>query len=318
MSHVPAGAGAPLVSIVIPTYARAAKLRACLDGVRRLRFDPARYEVIVVDDGSPEPLEAIAGDYRDALAIDVVRQPRSGPGAARNAGVAVARGRFLAFLDDDCTPSPDWLAVLVRELERDERRLLGGRVVNALSGNAYSVASESISEFVYDYNRTPAARERFFTSNNIAVAASLFRELGGFSSSIPAGTAEDKEFCDRWRARGLPLAHVPDAVVMHAHDLTFRRFLRQHFRYGRGILAFRLMRRARARANGVGRAIIPESLGFYARLVASPLRRRDRPRRWRSALLLVLAQAATISGAAWQLLRWPLDRRAALASNESA
>ena len=94
----------------------------------------------------------------------------------------------------------------------------------------------------------PTAHEPFFTTNNIALSADLFRSVGGFTTAIPSATAEDKDFCDRWRVRGLALAHVPAAVVYHSHDLTFRRFVRQHFNYGRGILAFRLLRRSRVGA----------------------------------------------------------------------
>ena len=55
-----------------------------------------------------------------------------------------------------------------------------------------SIASEHISRFVYEYNRTGGAREPFFTTNNIALAADLFRVVGGFATSIPSATAEDK------------------------------------------------------------------------------------------------------------------------------
>lgn len=192
------------------------------------------------------------------------------------------------------------LAALVREIKLDDRRLLGGRVENALTENPYSTASEQISQFVYEYNRTGRAREPFFTTNNFALAAHLFRAVGGFATSIPSATAEDKEFCDRWRAHGLALAHVPTAVVHHAHNLTFARFLRQHFDYGRGILAFRLIRRRRATSR-----FVPEPLKFYTGLMLSPMRRPSSVGRWRLVALLVAAQVATLLGALREALTWP-------------
>ena len=249
-------------------------------------------EVVVVDDGGPEPLDTLVASYADALDVRLIRQSRARP--------AVARGLLLAFIDDDCTPAPDWLAALVREIKLDDRRLLGGRVENALTENPYSTASEQISQFVYEYNRTGRAREPFFTTNNFALAAHLFRAVGGFATSIPSATAEDKEFCDRWRAHGLALAHVPTAVVHHVHNLTFARFLRQHFDYGRGILAFRLIRRRRATSR-----FVPEPLKFYTGLMLSPMRRPSSVGRWRLVALLVAAQVATLLGALREALTWP-------------
>ena len=285
-------ADAPTATIVVPTFARPAMLRRCLDGIARLEATPFSFEVVVIDDGGPDPLDALVAAYADCLDLRLIRQQRAGPAAARNAGVAVARGRYLAFIDDDCAPEPGWLAEFVLELARDDRRLLGGRVENALTDNIYSSTSEHIARFVYEYNRSGAAKEPFFTANNIALSAHLFRAVGGFTTSIPSATAEDKEFCDRARTHGVVLAHVPSAIVHHAHALTFTQFLRQHFNYGRGILVFRLTRRRRA-----GSALLPEPARFYASLLLSPMTRSAAAGRWRLTALLALAQLATLAGA---------------------
>jgi GT2 family glycosyltransferase len=288
-------------------------LRRCLDGIARLDAAGGSFEVVVVDDGGPQPVDTIVAGYADRIDIRLIRQSRAGPAGARNAGVAVARGRYLVFIDDDCTPAPGWLTEFVREFARDDRRLLGGRVENALTDNLYSTASEHITQFVYEYNRTRTALEPFFTANNIAVAADLFRAIGGFTMSIPSATAEDKELCDRWRERGFSLAHVPSAIVYHAHHLTFMQFLRQHFNYGRGILVFRMSRRRRT-----GSTFLPEPLRFYVDLLLSPMARSSSAGRWRLMALLAAAQFATMAGALREALtsqpastsnpRPPLDR----------
>ena len=297
---------APLVSIVIPTFDRPKILRACLQGIADLQFDRALLEVIVVDDGSSERVDGVLTEFRDRLHVRVVTQRRAGPGAARNAGVGLAAGRYLAFLDDDCVPAPDWLEVLTRELARDDRCLLGGRVDNALAGNPFADASDRIGRFVYQYYLSDDAQERFFTANNMALSAERFRAVGGFDTTIPSRTAEDKEFCDRWHASGLTLVHVPGAVVHHAHQLGLARFLRQHFNYGRGILSFRLIRRQRA----TGGTIIPESWRFYRDLLMSPLREANQPPSWRAFALVAIAQVATLAGACRQAVSHALGRTA--------
>lgn len=296
---------APTATIVVPTFARPAMLRRCLDALTRLEAPTLSFEVVVVDDGGPDALDALVAEYAGLLDLRLIRQQHAGPAAARNAGVAVARGRYVGFVDDDCAPAPNWLREVVRELVRDDRQLLGGRVENALIDNPYSTASEQIMQFVYEYNRTAAAREPFFTANNMALSADMFRAMGGFTTAIPSATAEDKEFCDRLRAHGISLTHVPSAVVYHAHTLTFTGFLRQHFNYGRGILVFRLMRRRRN-----GGALLPEPAKFYAGLLLSPMTRPTAASRWRLMALLAVAQLATLAGAVREAVTW---RRPAIA-----
>jgi GT2 family glycosyltransferase len=288
---------APLLSIVIPTYARPGPLEACLRGIAG-QASPEPFEVIVVDDGGEEPMDSVVGLFSGLLDLRLTRTEHGGPGAARNAGVALARGAFVAFIDDDCVPGPGWMAALLTMLGRHPNAIVGGHVRNALAENPYADASDRVWQFVSDYHRTAVARERFFTTNNIALATDRFRSLGGFTTAIPSRTAEDKEFCDRWLAAGGTLQFAPGAVVLHAHDLTLGRFLRQHFGYGRGILAFRLLRRRRRESR-----LVPEPMRFYLGLITSPIRER-RPGRWRALLLIAAAQAATIAGAAYEALAW--------------
>ena len=75
----------------------------------RLGYPQDRFEVIVVDDGSEPPMDSVVSFFRDRLELVLLSQANSGPAAARNTGAAQAKGKFLAFTDDDCTPAPDWL-----------------------------------------------------------------------------------------------------------------------------------------------------------------------------------------------------------------
>jgi glycosyltransferase involved in cell wall biosynthesis len=278
----------PDVSIVVPTYRRPDRLRACLDGIARLKYERDRFEVIVVNDGGPDCLEPVMAEFRGRIQVRLFAQANRGPGAARNAGAAAASGRWLVFLDDDCIPTERWLSALAQELEARPDRLIGGPVANALPDNPFSTSTQLIGTYVSEYYAERRANERFFTTNNLALSAEHFDELGGFDTSIPSGTAEDKEFCDRWRARGYEMAWVAGAVVRHAHNLTLWRFLRQHYNYGRGLLHFHLMRRRRG-----ARRFVPEPLSFYVNLVLYPLRNRARRQAWLFVLWLILSQLAT-------------------------
>lgn len=87
----------PRFSILMPTYNRAAFLPETLESVFAQRF--ADYELIVVDDGSSDGTPALLARYGERLRV--LRQARRGPGAARNLGLAQARGEYVIFLDSD-------------------------------------------------------------------------------------------------------------------------------------------------------------------------------------------------------------------------
>ena len=95
------------VSIVIPLYNKAPYVRRALDSIAAQTFTD--FEAIVVDDGSTDDGAAIIENYPDRR-FRLIRQGNAGPGAARNAGVAQARGKFIAFLDADDEWLPNYLA----------------------------------------------------------------------------------------------------------------------------------------------------------------------------------------------------------------
>ena len=92
----------PLVSVVIPTHNRPSQLARCLASIAAAQV-PGPIEVVVVDDGGSAQLEPIVEPLRDSVGAILVRESQGGPGAARNLGVARARGKYILFTDDDCT-----------------------------------------------------------------------------------------------------------------------------------------------------------------------------------------------------------------------
>jgi len=113
--------------------------------------------------------------------------------------------------------------------------------------------------------------------------------MGGFDTSFPLAAAEDREFCDRLRRQGRRLLYVRDAVVAHAHPLTFGGFLRQHFNYGRGAFQFHCIRARRDQA-----PIQVEPVSFYVDLLRLPLTLKRRTVRLMG--LVFLSQVANAVG----------------------
>jgi glycosyltransferase involved in cell wall biosynthesis len=105
----------PLVSVVIPTYNRWPMIGEAVQSVLAQTFD--RFELIIVDDGSTDSTVPSLSQCDSRLKI--ITQPRAGVAAARNAGVAMSRGKYIAFLDSDDLWSPAKLAVQTNFMERD-------------------------------------------------------------------------------------------------------------------------------------------------------------------------------------------------------
>src|SRR3990172_1665925 len=117
----------PFFSIIIATYGRPSQLEACLQSIARLHYPRDRFEVIVVDDGNKTPPEAVVSAFSDKLDIKLLTQVNAGPATARNTGVQNSQGEVLTFIDDDCTPAPDWLQTLALQLASKPDHAVGGR-----------------------------------------------------------------------------------------------------------------------------------------------------------------------------------------------
>jgi glycosyltransferase involved in cell wall biosynthesis len=292
----------PTFSILLPTRGRPQRLRACLEALAAQEFPPLDFEVIVVDDGGSDFPEDVAAGAGRGLNLTVLRQAHAGPAAARNRGAAAARGRFLAFTDDDCAPSPQWLASLAQRFSAAPDQVIGGKISNALPGNIYSTGSQLLIDYLYSYYNADAGAARFLTSNNLAVPAEGFRALGGFDPGFPLAAGEDRDFCDRWAQRGGRMTYAPEALVDHAHELSLASFWGQHFRYGRGAYFFH---RARER-RGQGPVRV-EPLSFYLKLLRYPFSRARGPRAVAISALFALSQLSNTAGFFWQ--RYSTARR---------
>ncbi len=287
-----------IFSIIIPTYDRPRQLASCLYSLARLDYPRDRFEVIVVEDGSRIPLESVTAPLRDRINVKVFAQRHAGPATARNTGAAQARGEFLAFTDDDCEPAPDWLKKMAVHFSTSPDCVIGGRTLNALPHNPYSTASQILIDYLYAYYNQDPNQACFFTTNNLALPKKSFHEIGGFDVTYLRASAEDREFCKRWLHHGHRMTYAPEALVYHAHELTFRSFWRQHFNYGHGAFYFHEIGSRRGQES-----IKLEPLSFYLNLLNHPFSGRQGHRALLLTVLLLVSQAAHTAGFFWQKMK---------------
>jgi glycosyltransferase involved in cell wall biosynthesis len=292
----------PTFSVIVPTFNRPGRLRECIEALAAMDYPADEFEIVVVDDGSDSPLDDVVASFRDHTHVRLLHQENAGPASARNHGAREAKGRFLAFTDDDCCPSRTWLQAFEQRLTRDPDVMAGGSTVNRLKDNIFSEASETLLQALCVFSNQDPENGRFFASNNIAMGRDPFMELDGFDETFPLAAAEDRDFCNRWTHAGRRLVTVPDALVHHGHAHTLRSFLRQHANYGRGAVQYQRLRAERSSG------VLTDDMGFHLhffRWLREPLRRSRAGRRPLLLGWVLMTQAAYAWGFASEKLRKP-------------
>jgi hypothetical protein len=195
------------ISVVIPTDARPALLRRCVEALLAQRCDPSRYEVIVVDDANDPATPAVVGELAAAHALPAVRYVamarRGGPGAARNAGWRIAAGALIAFTDDDCVPSPWWLQALL------------GAFTDAVDGVQGRIVMPPPPVPTDDAHTTAGLARTEFPTANCAYRREALAHVGGFDERFTRAWREDADVYFRLLEAGRPLVVAPGAVVAH-------------------------------------------------------------------------------------------------------
>jgi GT2 family glycosyltransferase len=196
----------PLVSVIIPHYNDFDQLKHCLTRLRRQTLSSERFEVIVADNNSKGGVREVR---RIASDIVVVPATIQGAGPARNAGVAVARGSVLAFLDSDCFADENWLLEGISALERFD--YVGGQVITQIGSPSEITPAEAV-EAVFAFNFKKYIEQQGFSgSGNLFVPKAIFEQVGGFR----AGVSEDIDWCRRANALGFRLGYAERAIVFH-------------------------------------------------------------------------------------------------------
>ena len=209
---------------------------------------PPEPRVIVVDDGSAEPLRD--GDFADAPGeVAVIRHPVSrGPAAARNTGLTAAGTDFVAFLDSDVVPRRGWLEALLGHFSDPAVALVAPRIVG-LDPQDNPVARYEMIRSSLDLGHREAPVLPYSTVSYVPSAAIICRravisDIGGFDEAMTCG--EDVDLCWRMAADGWRLRYDPVARVAHEHRVSLSTMLDRRRFYGTGaaLLADRHDRKA--------------------------------------------------------------------------
>ncbi|MGN6499809.1 MAG: glycosyltransferase [Tsuneonella sp.] len=181
----------PLFSVVICTHNRASYLARALDGVARLESGFGQFEVLVVDNASTDDTRRVVSDFEDRLPnMRYVHEARLGLSIARNTGWQASAGRYVAYLDDDAIPSPNWLqsAAEVLALMGSEIGMLGGQVQPIWEAPRPDWLADRWLGYLTVIDLGPTARfvdeDGGIVGANMIIPRELLEKFGGFSPRV--------------------------------------------------------------------------------------------------------------------------------------
>jgi GT2 family glycosyltransferase len=221
-------------TVVVATYRRPAALARLLEGLGRQEGAPD-FEVVLVDDGSPEPAAAVAASRRHPFPLTVLAQANSGAARARDRGIAVAGGEVVIVVDDDMEVGPGFVAAHLARHAPGSRRAVLGRILPPEDRAAMPLFERWHAVNLDRFARRAAAGEPVrgndLCTGNVSFRRADYLAVGGFDVALPQG--EDAELGLRLEAAGVELVFAADAWTRNGSDhVSLERWRRRAHGYG--------------------------------------------------------------------------------------
>lgn len=213
-------------SLIIPVFNRPDEVNELLESLTKLRCRD--FEVILVEDGSQVPCDAVARSYSDRLDIHYYNKPNSGPGQSRNYGAERASGDYLIVLDSDCIVPDGYLDAVIAELNDSPADAFGGP---DRAHDSFTDIQKAINYAMTSFFTTGGIRggkkklDKFYPrSFNMGIKADVYKALGGFSKMR---FGEDIDLSIRIFKGGYKCRLFPEAWVWHKRRTDLRKFFKQ-------------------------------------------------------------------------------------------
>lgn len=260
----------PLFSVVINTYNREQSLEQTLEGLRYL--DYPRTEVVVVNGPSTDGTESLLEAWKDR--VKIARCAERNLSVSRNVGICAAAGEFVAFIDDDAVPEPEWLDQLLAGYDSPMIGATGGIVYDHTGytfqyqystatrlGNANWNLTEPAERLCY-----PGTFEfPYLQGTNTSFRRSALLDIGGFDEEYEY-YLDETDVCLRLIDAGYVVRQLPDAFVHHKFAPSDVRDTNRVTRYRYPVIKNKIYFSLR---NAQAHRTLPEILEDNARFVAS-------------------------------------------------
>lgn len=219
------------ISIIIAVYQRHDELKELLDSL--VQQTDTDFEVVIVDDGSPTPLESLVKEYDNQLRISYFYKENSGPAKSRNYGMERAQGNYFIFLDSDTIAPSTYMQTV--------RKQLTAKFVDAFGGpdaadESFTDLQKAISFSMTSILTTGGIRGgkkhlgKFQPrSFNMGISKEAFEETGGFGN---LRIGEDPDLSMTLWEKGFQTRLFPSAKVYHKRRTSIQKFAKQVKQFG--------------------------------------------------------------------------------------
>lgn len=237
----------PAISVIVCTRNQVDYLRKALASLKEQTLPRTEYEVIVVDNGSTDPTKRAVASFPGLENLRYLQEPVPGLSRARNMGWQQARGRYVAYLDDDAVASPWWLERIRHRFETIQPRPtgVGGPILPIWEAEKPPWLRDELEPYlgIVDWPVSPMAldEDRFYLAgSNVCYERAVLEESGGFPTGLgrkgPLLLSNEELWLQRYLlSRRKALWYDPEILVHHhikAERLTPAWFLDRFFWQG--------------------------------------------------------------------------------------
>jgi glycosyltransferase involved in cell wall biosynthesis len=201
----------PFVSVIIPVFNDAERLKTCLEALDRQTYPKDFYEVIVVDNGSDDNVEDAVNQFTQAK---MATETTPGSYVARNKGLSLAKGEIIGFTDADCVPASDWIEKGVANLNQVSNcGIVGGKIEIFFQDPDRPTAVELYESITAFPQKNYVERDKFSVTANLWTFKKVIDKVGSFNSELKSGG--DYEWGRRVFSAGYQLIFADDVVIGH-------------------------------------------------------------------------------------------------------
>jgi len=214
------------VSLYIPCYNAQEFIKDCLEGVLKQTYPID--EILVIDDGSKDTTVSIASKYP----VKILKHNKNmGLAVARNTAFKNAQGDFVASLDADCIPEPEWLEKMMKEFNDKKVAGVGGKLLEKFSERAPD-KWRSLNMPQHWGEKTLDNPEFLFGSNNV-FRKSAIADVGYYDENC-GNNGEDYEISQRLKKKGYSLVYQSESIAYHLRRDNILSLYRTYWNWYRG------------------------------------------------------------------------------------
>jgi glycosyltransferase involved in cell wall biosynthesis len=210
-----------LISVMICTYNRCDRLDLALEGLTKQSYGLNKFEVIVIDNNSTDDTKKVVKKYQDILNLRYQFETTQGSGYVRDLGFRMAKGVYVAFIDDDAIPVPGWLFHIEKNILEHEPDCICGPYTPYYTSEKPDWFKDKYEIRALGNTRHVVPRGTTHGGSNMTWKRSILFDVGGFNANLGVRgdkfiAGEDTDLFQRyWRNVNGKIIYDPEVEILH-------------------------------------------------------------------------------------------------------